>query len=173
MSITLGKRAFEAASKYMLKEFSASYNLLAMSCTFRDMGLVNCADWSLNESEINRRRAMDIFHHLESRGIKFKLSPLSVSRQDWRDPLHIFEEIYRQEQELSVLVSVTYESAIADKDYIMQQFVMKLFEIHQKSELCSRNLLNKFRKMQSSDIGVFQFDSELKCIPVNKNNPNH
>lgn len=165
MSVTLGKRAFEAASKYMLKEFSASYNFLAMSCTFRDMGLVNCANWSLNESELNRQRAMNIFHHLESRGIRFKLSPLSVSRQDWRAPLHIFEEVYRQEQELSVLVSVIYESAIADKDYIMQQFVMKLFEIHRESELRSLNLLNKFRKMQSSDIGVFEFDNELKFIP--------
>ena len=170
MSVTLGKRAFEAASKYMLKEFSASYNFLAMSCTFRDMGLVNCANWSLNESELNRQRAMNIFHHLESRGIRFKLSPLSVSRQDWRAPLHIFEEVYRQEQELSVLVSVIYESAIADKDYIMQQFVMKLFEIHRESELRSLNLLNKFRKMQSSDIGVFEFDNELKFIPENNLN---
>lgn len=165
MSVTLGKRAFEAASKYMLKEFSASYNFLAMSCTFRDMGLVNCANWSLNESELNRQRAMNIFHHLESRGIRFKLSPLSVSRQDWRAPLHIFEEVYRQEQELSVLLSVIYESAVADKDYIMQQFVMNLFEIHRESELRSLNLLNKFRKMQSSDIGVFEFDNELKFIP--------
>lgn len=164
MSITLGKRAFEAVSKYMLREFSVSYNFLAMSCTFRDMGLVNCADWSLDRSEDNRSRAMEVFHHLESRGIKFKLAPLPVSRQDWRAPLHIFEEIYRQEQELSGLVSVVYESAIADKDYIMQQFIMNFFEKHLKSELNSLNLLNKLRKMQSSDIGVLEFDNELKSI---------
>lgn len=162
MSITLGKRAFEAISRYMLREFTASYNFLAMSCTLRNMGLANCAEWCLEKSEDNRQRAMDVFHHLESRGIKFKLAPIPASRQDWRAPLHIFEEIYRQEQELSGMVSVVYESAIADKDYIMQQFVTDYFEKHLKSELNAMNLLNKLRKMQSSDIGVFQFDAELK-----------
>ena len=162
MSITLGKRAFEAISRYMLREFTASYNFLAMSCTLRNMGLVNCAEWCLEKSEDNRLRAMEIFHHLEDRGIKFKLVPIPTSRQDWRAPLHIFEEIYRQEQELSGMVSVVYESATADKDYIMQQFMTSYFEKHLKSELNAMNLLNKLRKMQSSDIGVLQFDAELK-----------
>ena len=164
MSITLGKRAFEAVSRYMLREFAVSYNFLAMSCTLRNMGLVNCADWCLKESEDNRLRAMEVFHHLENRDIKFKLAPISVSRQDWRAPLHIFEEIYRQEQELSGMISVVYESAIADKDYIMQQFVANYFEKHLKSELNALNLLNRLRKMQSSDIGVLEFDAELKSI---------
>ncbi len=164
MSITLGKRAFEAISRYMLKEFAASYNFLAMSSTLRSMGLVNCADWCIKRSEDDRLKAMDVFHHIENRGVKFKLVPIPVSRQDWRAPLHIFEEIYRQEQELSGLVSVIYESAVADKDYIMQQFIMGFFEKHLKSETNSLNLLNRLRKMQSSDIGVFEFDAELNSI---------
>ena len=164
MSISLGKRAFEAISRYMLREFTASYNFLAMSCTLRNMGLVNCADWCLKGAEDNRLRALGVFHHLENRGIKFKLAPIPASRQDWRAPLHIFEEVYRQEQELSGMVSVVYESAIADKDYIMQQFVADFFEDHLKSELNAMNLLNRLRKMQSSDIGVFEFDAELKSI---------
>ena len=164
MSITLGKRSFEAASRYMLREFTMSYNFLAMSCTLRNMGLINCADWCLEKSENNRLKAMEVFHHLENRGIKFKLAPIPASRQDWRAPLHIFEEIYRQEQELSGMISVVYESALADKDFIMQQFAMNFFEYHLKSELDALNLLNRLRKMQSSDIGVFEFDAELKSI---------
>ena len=164
MSITLGKRSFEAVSRYLLKEFTASYNFLAMSCTLRNMGLVNCADWCLEKSEKDRSRAMEVFHHLENRGIKFKLSAIPASRQDWRAPLHIFEEIYRQEQDLSGTMTVVYESAVADKDYIMQQFISKFFDEHLKSELNSLNLLNRLRKMQSSDIGVLEFDAELKLI---------
>ncbi|MBO7454581.1 MAG: hypothetical protein J6T91_04355 [Alphaproteobacteria bacterium] len=164
MSITLGKRSFEAASKYMLRGFTVSYNSLSMSGTLRNMGLVNCADWCLQKSETYRSGAMKIFHHLESRGIKFKLAPIPVSRQDWRAPLHIFEEVYRQEQELSDLISVVYESAIADKDYIMQQFAMDFFDDHLKSESKALNLLNRLRKMQSSDLGVFEFDAELRSI---------
>ena len=164
MSITLGKRSFESANKYMLREFTVSYNSLSMSCTLRNMGLVNCSDWCLKKSEDERLRAMKVFHHLEDRGIRFKLAPISPSRQDWRAPLHIFEEVYRQEQELSDLVSVVYESAVADKDYILQQFMMDFFENHLKSESKALNLLNRLRKMQSSDLGVFEFDAELRSI---------
>ncbi len=164
MSVALGKRSFEAVSRYMLREFTVFYNLLAMSCTLKNMGLANCSNLCLEKSESNRSRAMKVFHHLENRGIRFKLAPIPASRQDWRAPLHIFEEIYRQEQELSGLVSVVYESTLADKDFVMQQFIMNLFEDHLKSELEALNLLNRLRKMQSSDIGVFEFDAELKSI---------
>ncbi len=164
MSITLGKRSFESINKYMLKEFAVAYNCLAMSCVLRDMGLENCADWVLIKSEDNRQRALKVLHHFEDRSTKFKLVPIPVSRQDWRAPLHIFEEIYRNEQELSGLVSATYESALLDKDYVTQRFIAGFFDEQLKSELVASNLLNKLRKMQSSDIGVFEFDRELKSI---------
>jgi len=162
MSITLGKRSFESINKYMLKEFAAAYDCLAMSCVLRDMGLRNCADWVFGKSEENRQRALRIFHHFEDRSAKLKLVPIPVSRQDWRAPLHIFEEIYRNEQELSTLVAATYESALLDKDYITQRFIAGFFDEQLKAELDASNLLNKLRKMQSSDIGVFEFDRELK-----------
>ena len=164
MSIALGKRSFESISKYMLKEFAVAYNCLAMSSTLRDMGLGNCADWVLVKSEDNRQRALRVLHHFEDRSVKFKLTPIPVSRQDWRAPLHVFEEIHRQEQELSGLISAAYESALIDKDYVAQRFVAGFLDEHVKSELTASTLLNKLRKMQSSDAEVFEFDRELATI---------
>ncbi len=164
MSITLGKRSFESASKYMLKEFAVAYNCLAMSCTLRDMGLMNCADWVLVKSESNRQRALKVFHYFEDRSAKLKLAAIPVSRQDWRAPLHIFEEIYRNEQELSGLISMAYESALVDKDYITQKFIAEFFNNQLKAESVASNLLNKLRKMQSSDVEVFEFDRQLASM---------
>lgn len=161
MSIAIGKRSFESISRYMLREFSASYNFLSMSCTFKDMGLINCSNWSLEKYEENRLRAMNVFSYLMGRGIKFKLAAVPVSRQDWRAPLHIFEEIHRQAQELSGMIVTIYEAAVSDKDYATQHFVSTLFEKHQKSEIEAAGLLSKLRIMQSSEIGVFEFDDEM------------
>ena len=164
MAITMGKRAFEAASKYVLDQFSTSYTYLAMSCVLRDMGLDNCADWILDKSEEHRKTAMDFLHHLEKRGVKIKLSPIPVGRQDWRAPLHIFEEMGRLEQKLTGLLSVCLESAVADKDYISQQFIMNFFETHLQLEFRAMGLLNRLRKSQASDAEVFRFDEEIKTL---------
>ena len=162
MSTSIGKRSFEAIGRYMLREFSATYNFLSMSCTLRDMGLNNCADWCLQKSEESRLRAMEIYSYLVGRGLKFKMAAVPVSRQDWRAPLHVFEEINRQALEISGLITIIYEASIADKDYATQQFVATLFDKHQRSEQEAGALLNKLRIMQTSEIGVFQFDSEMR-----------
>lgn len=164
MAITMGRRAFEAGSKYILDEFTVSYTYLSMSCVFRDMGLGNCADWALKTSEDNRSRALAFLHHLEKRGVRIKLASIPVGRQDWRAPLHIFEEMYRLEQKLTDLLSTVLESAIADKDYISQQFVMNFFEVHLQSEYRVMSLLNRLRKMQASESDIFKFDEEIKAL---------
>ena len=162
MSVTVGKRAFEAILKYMVEEFTNSYNYIAMSSVLKDMGLINCSAWTLKMSEDSRDIAMTVLHHLEDRGVRVKLPPVAVGRQDWRAPLHIFEESYRQEQKLAGLVAVIYESAIVDKDYVTLAFILNYFEKHSKLEQSVLGRLNRLRKMQTSDIGVFKFDAELK-----------
>ncbi len=161
MSMAIGKRVSESIIKQLQEEFLVAYAYLAMSCVLRDMGLYGCADWCFNKYEINRLKALKILKHLETRGAKFKLSPIPALRQDWRAPLHIFEEASRQEQKLSGLVAVTYESALADKDYITQQFIHAFLKEQCEAESEITFLLNRLRKMQATDIGVFKFDEEL------------
>ena len=164
MSVTIGKRAFEVILKYMFEEFANSYNYISMSSVLKDMGLANCATWALKMSEDSRCIAMSILQHLEDRGIRTKLAPVAVGRQDWRAPLHIFEESYRQEQKLSGLIAAIYESAVADKDYITIAFIMSYFEKHAKIEKQVLDLLNRLRKMQTSDMGVFEFEAGIKSL---------
>lgn len=164
MSVTVGKRAHEAALKYMFEGFANSYNYISMSNVFKDMELPNCSVWALRMSDDNRNKSMTVLHHLEDRGVRSKLVSIPVTRQDWRAPLHIFEESYRQEQKMSGLITVAYESALVDKDYIMQNFVLNFFEKHLKSEQYVQRLLNRLRKMQTTDIGVLEFDTWLEAM---------
>ena len=164
MSVTVGKRAFEVILKYMFEEFTNAYNYISMSSVLKDMGLLNCAAWALKMSDDSRDIAMSVLHHLEDRGVRTKLAPIAVGRQDWRAPLHIFEEAYRQEQKLSGLIASIYEFAVADKDYITLAFIMGYFEKHSKIEQGVLLVLNRLRKMQTSDIGVFDFDEGMKSL---------
>lgn len=162
MAVIIGKRAHEALVKCLSEEYAVAYAYLSMSCVLKDMGLNGCAAWSLNKCKEVGCIGLDIMHHLEDRGAKFKLAAIQVLRQDWRAPLHIFEEAQRQEQKLFGLISTAYESALVDKDYVSQEFIRPLIKLHSDSDNEVSYLINRLRKMQNSEVGVFQFDDELQ-----------
>ncbi|MBE6447330.1 MAG: hypothetical protein E7015_02465 [Alphaproteobacteria bacterium] len=164
MAVVIGKRAHEALSKCLTEEFCVAYAYLSMSCVFRDMGLRGCADWCLNRYEAVRQVGLKIMHHLEDRGAKFKLAAIPVLRQDWRAPLHIFEEAQRQEQKLYGLIATSYESALVDKDYVSQEFLLSFINNQGKVDSEISFLINRLKRMQSSDLGIFKFDDELESL---------
>ncbi len=161
MSVLIGKRALEALTKHVTEEFIAAYGYLSMECVLTDMGLNGSANWCMKKYESHRQTALKLIQHLETRGAKFKLSAIPALRQDWRSPLHIFEEAQRLEQKLSGLLAIVYESSLADKDFISIQFIQTFLNEQCQSESEVMLLLNRLRKMQSTDLGIFQFDNEL------------
>jgi ferritin len=67
----------------------------------------------------------------------------------------------RHEQKVTGMINAIYESAIAEKDYQTQCF-MSWFVMEQvEEEAVATSLLDRLRKMQSTDLGVLMFDAEL------------
>ncbi|MCR5224844.1 MAG: ferritin [Alphaproteobacteria bacterium] len=161
MAISLGKRVAEILNRQITEEFSSSYLYMAMSAVLSDMGLEGCASWMMKQAEEEYRHGMKIFNHMLERGAKVKLLPIAASKQEWRAPLHIFEEMQRHEQKVTSLIHAIYEAAVADKDYSTMSFIQWFIDEQVEEESVATNLLDRLRKMQSSDLGVLMFDEEL------------
>lgn len=161
MVASLGKRTYEVLNKQITEELTSSYLYMSMSAVLSDMGLEGCASWMMKQSEEEYQHAMKIFHHLLARGVKIKLLPIPASKQEWRAPLHIFEEMQRHEQKVTSLIYAIYEAAVADKDYASMTFIQWFINEQIEEEATANNLLDRLRKMQSSDLGVLMFDKEL------------
>lgn len=161
MSVALGKRTYEILNKQVTEEFASSYLYLGMASVLSDMGLDGCAHWMKLQAEEECTHAMRIFDHLIKRGVKVKLLPVQASKQEWRAPLHIFEEMARHEQRITLLMFAIYEAAIADKDYATLSFIQWFIDEQVEEEATAKSLLDRLRKMQSSELGVMQFDMEL------------
>ena len=123
MMTSLGKRTYEVLNKQITEELASSYLYMSMSAVLSDMGLEGCASWMMKQAEEEYQHAMRIFHHLLVRGVKVKLLPIPASKQEWRAPLHIFEEMQRHEQKVTSLIYAIYEAAVADKDYASMAFI--------------------------------------------------
>lgn len=161
MVASVGKRTYEALNKQVTEELASSYLYMSMSAVLSDMGLDGCASWMMKQSEEEYQHAMKIFHHLLDRGVKVKLLPIPASKQEWRAPLHIFEEMQRHEQKVTSLIYAIYEAAVADKDYATMSFIQWFIDEQVEEESIAADLLDRLRKMQGSDLGVLMFDNEL------------
>ncbi|GHU11632.1 ferritin [Alphaproteobacteria bacterium] len=162
MPLIFGKRVHDTLNKQIAEELVCSYTFLSMSNIFADMGLGGCSKWAAVQVKEHLERAMRIYNHMRSRNGKVKFLQIQPPKQDWRAPLHIFEEIVKIEQKVSSSITTLYEFAVGDKDYQSQTLLMWFVEDQMKREAFSEELLNRFRKMQSTDLGVFIFDEEME-----------
>jgi ferritin len=161
MAVSVGKRSYEALNKQITDEFAFGYLCIAMSSVFKDMGLSGCASWMMRQSHEKYRSAMKIYEHMQQRSTKIKLLPIAAPKQEWRAPLHIFEEMVRNTQRDTQAVSTIYELALAEKDYQTQSFIMGFIDKQVEEEALVAGILDRLRKMQSTELGVLMFDAEL------------
>ncbi|MDR1235869.1 MAG: ferritin [Holosporaceae bacterium] len=161
MAIGLGKRVYDSLNKQITDEFALEYLYIAMSSVFNDMGLEGCASWMMAQSKKKNRDAFEIYQYLQQRNAKIRLMPIAAPKQEWRAPLHIFEEMIRNAQKGTTTISAIYEMAISEKDYPSQHFILELVNKQTRDEAIISAVLDRLRKMQTSDLGVLMFDAEL------------
>jgi ferritin len=161
MGSSIGKVACEALNKQVNEELSSAYMYMAMASVLKDMGLDGCSGWMKLQAKGDCLNAVKVYDHLLERGAKIRLLPVSAPKQDWRAPLHIFEEAVRREQRVTSLVNSIYEAANGEKDFQTQCFISAFITEQIQEEAKVATLMDRLRKMQSTDLGVMIFDSEL------------
>ena len=161
MATPIGKRVYDALNKEITEHLMSAYFFLGAAGILKDMGLPGCAKWAVNNYKEIRTTAMEMFQFLMRRKAKARFLPIPAPKQDWRAPLHIFEEASRQMQRATGSIYTIYEYTMAEKDYSSQIMFMKWIEAKTSLEMKTVNLLERLRKMQSTDMGVFSFDAEM------------
>ncbi|MDR2681707.1 MAG: hypothetical protein LBB29_01510 [Holosporaceae bacterium] len=162
MSLIFGKRVFDSLNKLITEELMVAYTFLAMSNVLTDMGLGGCSRWAEIQSRKRVERSMRIYQHIRLRNGKVRFLQIPAPKQDWRAPLHIFEEILKMEQRIATNITSLYDFTLGDKDYQTKGVIEWFMEDQMKNEAFAENLLNRFRKMQTTDLGVFMFDGEME-----------
>jgi len=161
MSVSFGKRTQDALNKQISEELASAYLYMGMASVLKDMGLDGCSHWMMLQAQEERGHAIKIFDHMLARNAKIKLLPIAAPKQDWRAPMHIFEEMLRHEQKVTTEINAIYEIAGTEKDYQTQCFISWFVQEQVEEESVAASLFDRLKKMQSTDLGVLMFDAEL------------
>ena len=161
MATSMSKRALEVLNKQIIEEFQSALVYLSMSGVFAGMGLNGCMQWARLQSQNSNTSALKIFDYIVERGMKVKLAQMQAPRQDWRAPLHVFEEILRFEQKATAAIYAILDICVADQDHATSIFIQPFIQQQVKKEATATFLLDRLRKMQSTELGVIMFDEHL------------
>lgn len=161
MATNIGKRVYDPLNKQITDEYIFAFLFLSMSSVLSDMGLNGCSEWTKMQFHNRMFRGTLIYEHILKRGAKIRLMQMPAFKQDWRAPLHIFEEILRMEQRTTNAIAGIADLAIADKDHATNCFLRFFINQQVEKEAEITFLLDRLRKMQSTELGVIMFDAEL------------
>ena len=161
IATSVGKRVFETLNKQINDEFQAALMFLAMSGVFSNMRLNGCAKWAKDQFSYRNASGLVIFDHVTARGMRVKILQAHPPRQDWSAPIHVFEEILRFEQKTTVTMVDIADICVADKDRVSAILMNSVIQDQIKKETTAAFLLDRLHKMQSTELGVIMFDSDL------------
>ncbi len=159
MVTDIGKRVYDLLNKQITESLQTSLTFLSMSGVFFDMGLNGCAGWARKQYKDFNSQSLAIFGHIIARGGKVRLMPIPAIKQDWRAPLHIFEEVMRTDAKMATSLCAIADTAIVDKDHTTNAFIVPFVQEQAKKESEAAFLLDRLRKMQSTELGVILFDA--------------
>lgn len=161
MASNIGKRVLDGLNKQINDEMVSGYVYISMSTVFSDMGLNGCSKWARLRYNERMEDCMKIIDFISLRAAPVKFLPIPAPKRDWRAPLHIFEEVARVEQRTLLNFSSLVEIALADKDFSSFEFLQTFIKQQTEHDAFATYLLDRIRKMQSTDTGVLMFDKEL------------
>lgn len=161
MASNMGKRILDGLNKQINDEMVSTYTYLSMSTVFSDMGLNGCSKWARSQFNEKIEDYLKMIDFIALRAAPVRFLPVPPPKRDWRAPLHIFEEVSRVEQRILLNFSSLVETAMADKDFASFEFLQLFIKKQVENDAQATYLLDRIRKMQSTDTGVLMFDKEL------------
>lgn len=157
----LNKKISELLNKQINEEYYSSYLYMSMSCYLMSIGLEGCAHWMRKQASEEYSHAMKICEYLHQRGASVKLLAIDAPKHAWESPVQVFDETVMHEKKVTSLINNIYECAISEKEYQVQCFMTWFVTEQVEEEATAMSLLEKLKRLQSSNIGLMLFDAEL------------
>ena len=151
----------DAINHQINAELSASYQYLAMSAYCEQLHLRGIARWMRLQSQEEYGHGMKLFDFLIARGCGVALKPLTAPSVTFGSIREVFENVLRQEQEVTRSIESLYELAFGEKAYAatveLQWFLTEQVEEEQNA----RDILAKLDMIKGDPASLLDLDRDL------------
>ena len=155
------KKIQDGLNKQINHEFYAAYQYLSMSAYFESINLKGFAHWMRLQAKEEVEHGMKLYNNLVDRGGKLILLKVDAPSSEWKSPTAAFEQAYKNEQAVTVMINKLFELAKSEKDHATEVFLQWFITEQVEEEATTYEILQKLKMAKGDSSSVLLIDHEL------------
>ena len=110
-------------------------------------------------------------NHMNSNGAKVILHPIEKVESEWRNPLEMFEQTLKHEQEVTGMINELTRLAMSEGDFVTLSRLQWFIDEQVEEEENARDLVDDFSRAGNDFGTILELDSKLKKREHSKPEP--
>lgn len=157
----INKKVEEVLNKQINAEFWSAYLYLSMAAWSENRGFKGIANWMRVQFHEETSHALKIYNYILERSGEVKLQPVAAVDTSWDSLLHMFEETYKHECEVTELINKCYEVSSAEKDYATATMLQWFIKEQTEEESNALEIIDVLKITGEKSGGIFYLDKKL------------
>ncbi len=157
----LTKKMEDELNKQVNAEFYSSYLYLSMASYLDVNNLGGISKWMNIQAQEEWGHGLKIFNFINERGGKVKLDTIKKPKQQWKDVIDLFTDVFEHEKKVTKLINGLMDIAIKESDYATKNFLQWFVEEQVEEEASASEILEQLKMVAGNGTGLFMIDREL------------
>ena len=159
----MDKNVTKALNEQIVKEFYSAYLYLQMAAWCEERNLKGFSNWMRVQAQEESCHALIFFNYILERGETVAMGAVDKPLQEFKSPLHIFEEVLKHEKFVTDSINNIMDTAITAKDHASKARLDWFITEQVEEEANASEILGKLKILGEScgGDGLLQLDREL------------
>ena len=157
----LNLKVEEAINEQINAELYSAFLYLSMSAYFQRQNLPGFAKWTYVQYLEETTHALKFFNYVNERGGSVKLAAIKEPPTEWKNPVDVYDAIYKHEQLVTSLIYRIVDIAIQERDHasnnMLQWYVAEQVEEEGNASL----ILEQLKRIGNAQESLYVLDKEL------------
>ena len=157
----LNPKVEEAINEQINAELYSAFLYLSMSAYFQRQNLPGFAKWTYVQYLEETTHALKFFNYVNERGGSVKLAAIKEPPTEWKNPVDVYDAIYKHEQLVTSLIYRIVDIAIQERDHASNN-MLQWYVVEQVEEEANASLiLEQLKRIGNAQESLYVLDKEL------------
>jgi len=162
----LSPKILDALNAQINAELHAFYTYLSMSAYFTAENFPGFAAWMRHHSDEEMVHAMKIYDFINDRRGVVKLTAISDPRTTWANPLEVFEDALKHEQQVTALINNLVKLSRNEGDYATDSFLQWFVDEQVEEEAIVDAKIQDLKHVGDSRSALFLIDRDMRVAQI-------
>jgi ferritin len=157
----IAPKMLDAMNEHLNVEFYSAYYYLSMSAYFHDTDLNGFGNWMRIQYQEELIHAGKFYDFINDRDGRVQLKPVAAPPHEWGNPLEVFEDALKHEQEVTQKIYELVDRSLEMRDHASNTFLQWFVTEQVEEEATASEIIQQLKLVGNDGNGLFLLDREL------------